>query len=134
LFAALRTEAAFAAVLSHEMAHDLLGHQALAYQRATQGSHPAVSYNIEEEIHADSLGALLLERAGYEPTAALSALTLFYRTPGREVSEKKEREFDKRTAALRSHLSSRSNLGPTTENSREYNRVRRALLPRPPAS
>lgn len=134
LFAALHTEAELAAVLSHEMAHDLLGHQAVAYQRAAKGSHPAVSYNIQEEINADALGALLLNRAGYEPAAALSALTLFYRSPRREVSQKMEQEFEKRTAELRSRLAESIDVGPTTENSREYNRVRRALLARPPVS
>ncbi len=83
----LRSEAELAAVISHEMAHQILGHtrSALAEQvrsledssAAAPGTQvPELHYSLEEELAADALGLKIMFVARYDLSHALAAPSL----------------------------------------------------------
>jgi predicted Zn-dependent protease len=70
----LDSEAKFAAVLAHEMSHEILGH---THAAQTEGAETQIlqHYDTEKEIAADKFSVLLLHSAGYDPKASIEALT-----------------------------------------------------------
>lgn len=71
-----------AAVLAHEFAHNILGHRlrldAAGVQRGFLGNFGRNARRIREtEVEADRLSVYLLERAGYDPEAAVRFWTRF---------------------------------------------------------
>lgn len=119
------SEAELAAVISHEMAHQLLGHIKDALDEdgfSPDGPHYTTS--LDNELEADRLGVRILRAAHYDPRAAVSALTIPYRLSGRNVSEGNKAWIDARTARLHQQIGEMGNFLPATESSREYNRVR----------
>lgn len=90
----LESEAELAAVISHEMAHHLLGHTQAEIKSPEEikneenpknleipkqtAAEPVLHYNPEEEFLADALGMKIMALANYRPSAALTALTSAY--------------------------------------------------------
>lgn len=85
------SESELAAVIAHEMAHQLLGHTReaiLAHRDALEDqqgeprgpSVPRSSFDLDQEVDADALSLRLLMVARYEPRAALRALLIGHQT------------------------------------------------------
>ncbi len=77
-------EAELAAVLAHEFAHNMLGHRVRLNQAGVQRGLLANFGNNarrirETEVEADRLSVYLMERAGYDPAAAVRFWTRFGR-------------------------------------------------------
>jgi predicted Zn-dependent protease len=77
-------DAELAAVLAHELAHNILGHRArLDAARVARGFLGNFGRNAqlirETEVEADRLSVYLLERAGYDPEAAVRFWSRFGR-------------------------------------------------------
>ena len=77
-------DAELAAVLAHEFAHNVLGHRvrldAAGVRRGFLGNFGANARRIREtEIEADRLSVYLMERAGYDPQAAVRFWSRFGR-------------------------------------------------------
>lgn len=123
---ALDTESKLAAVLAHEMAHELLGHTIAARVRNAQATESEVHqhYDPAQELAADRLGTLLLHAAGYEPESSLDALlsvSAASADPSLFLSQD-------RLIGLRDVISSLPDNRPYILNSRQYNKARRSVL------
>lgn len=71
----VNNEAELAAVISHEMAHVLLGHTEQALRRAqAKGENTPIGFSEDQELAADRLGAKIMVSAGYGTDSALNAL------------------------------------------------------------
>ena len=75
------TEAEVAAIIAHEMSHQLLGHtrealSAVLASRSTAAPSPSISYSEERELEADALSLKLLALARYDARHALYALQI----------------------------------------------------------
>ncbi len=73
--AACQNEAEVAAILTHEMGHEIAGHlRSEATSAGARASVGSVTLPIEpsKEMEADRLSLSLLDRAGYDPHAALT--------------------------------------------------------------
>jgi Zn-dependent protease with chaperone function len=129
LLLSLPNEAALASVISHEMAHQMLGHTTEALEEAMHQPRntPQFSFSLEREIEADSLSIQILTAARYSPRQALDALSIAYRPAGRAVSLEEKNWLTLRAA----NLFQKTNLGgsraPSTVSSREFNKVRRQV-------
>lgn len=122
------TEAELAAILSHEMAHQILEHPRIALAEADfTSAGPRFAFSLEQELAADALGAKLLSVARYDPQAALSALSLAYRLSEQSVSDPAPAWLDSRTAHLRAVLNAMKPTFPATDTTREFNKLRRRL-------
>jgi len=78
----VRDDDELAAVLAHEFAHNILGHRSrldsAGVQRGFLGNFGRNAQRIREtEVEADRLSVYLLERAGYDPAAAVRFWTRF---------------------------------------------------------
>jgi len=131
LFAALTTEAEFAAVVAHEMAHDALTH----HQRALtdlverpENQTPQFSFFLEEEKQADLLGLGIMRQAHYDLRYALSAFTLVYRPENQTVALTEESWWEKRAATLKRLIQDGEHFLPATENTREFTRLRARFI------
>jgi predicted Zn-dependent protease len=125
----LRSEAEFAAIISHEMSHEILGHTAEALSKDQSSSNegrpaPVFSSNPNYEIDADTLGVKILSVARYDTTAALYALTLGYRTNAENVSDEQAKWFELRAARLKQSVDEIGSREPATVSTREFNKVR----------
>ena len=122
------SEAAFAAVVAHEMGHQMLGHTAEALQAVSSGEPaPHGHYTLSQEIEADTLGLKLLHVAGYSINCAAEALTIDYRAPGEDVSGVPPRWLELRMANIAQELREYPPHLPANMNSREFAHVQRRL-------
>ncbi len=130
LFARLQTEAELAAVIAHEMSHQLLGHtrEAISAQGTVQSDTPAVSYSLARELDADSLSLKLLKVARYDVRYAATALSLGYRESDRHVSALPPEWLSERLANIHQHTQEIGPFLPATDTTREFNRVKRLLF------
>lgn len=134
------TESELAAVIAHEMAHQLLGHTREAIAAAAEEGDgfrtmPSASFSLERELEADDLSVKMLSVARYQPQAAIRALsighTLF--TPQyadtRPVLEPVSQSewLEMRVAKIHERLSGCSKSFPATDSTREFRRVRRLI-------
>lgn len=127
LIETLHSEAQLAAILAHEMSHQLLGHPAQAIsQSGLKREAPEFHFSLEQEIQADLLGLQLMKVARYDLQHAADALSLAYRPEGDFVS-REPKWLRERMAALQRQLALSSNNLPSTQNTREFNRVKRHL-------
>lgn len=97
-----RNEAELAAILAHEMAHELAGHfrkPPRSGGRSTIGSIRAV-IDPEKEMEADRISVSILARAGYDPRAALSAAELLEGSRGGDDGNERIAELSEIVAAL----------------------------------
>ncbi|MEA3274558.1 MAG: M48 family metallopeptidase [Pseudomonadota bacterium] len=85
LFALVRSDSELAAVIAHEIGHDLLGHFCRDGSTATEKFHVGSlvqHFDLSAEVDADAFAAGLLEKAGFSPGAMESVLhCLAVRTP-----------------------------------------------------
>ena len=126
----LVSEAELAAVLSHEMAHQLLGHtrEAISAQSGVTRDEPALAYSLEREIQADSLSLKLLKVARYDLRSATSALALGYRESAENVSSVPPDWMAERMANMERKIERIGQFLPATGSTREFNKVRRQLF------
>lgn len=124
------TEAELASVLSHEMAHQILGHtqEALLETSKHEQSAPQASFTLEHELEADTLGLKILHVARYDMRHATHALSIAYRPISGFVPGIPPKWLVLRMANLEQELYAHGSKLPATENSREFNKVRRRLF------
>lgn len=130
----LRTEAELAAVLAHEMSHQLLGHtrEAIAEQRGAvpdqSAGTPTIAYSLDREIEADALSLKLLKVARYDIRHATGPLALGYRESKEGVSGIPPEWISVRMAHMEEKINRIGEYLPATGSSREFNRVQRLLF------
>lgn len=128
------TEAELAAIIAHEMSHQLLGHtrealSAVLSSDVKSGDTPAISYSEERELEADALSLRLLMLARYDARHALYALLIGhgpspYRPQNTGVASPAQQE---RLARLYQAMSECPGPLPGTQTSREFLKVRARL-------
>jgi len=130
LLAQLGSEAQLAAVIAHEIAHQVLGHtrEAIKDQGLAQQDAPSFSYSLEREIEADTLSLKILKVARYDLRQAEFALGIGYRESGTDVSSPAPKWLSARMANLTERISEMGELLPATENSREFNKLKHRLF------
>ncbi len=84
-------DAEIAAIIAHEMSHQILGHtrRALARQRGASEGSPGIEFDLQEELDADALSLRLLEVGRYDPRYALSSLLISERMSYRYNTDEK---------------------------------------------
>ena len=131
LLEACQSEAELAAIISHEMAHQLLGHPQLALERGDVGAEtPQYSFNLDEELSADTLGLRILTVARYDGRHALGSLMLARRFHDRQIGTDagEVNWLESRSANLEQELQTIGVQLPATETTREFARVKEYLL------
>lgn len=128
LIAYTSTEAELAAIIAHEMSHQLLGHPAeLIEEEGLSRDRPGFSFSLEQEIQADLLGLQLLKVARYDLRYAVEALSIAYR-PREAGSVKTPEWLAKRMASLQQQIARNNRTQvPATVSSREFNRIHRRI-------
>lgn len=121
----VKNEAALASVISHEMAHQLLLHSADALSDVQTGSiQPTAVFSLPKEISADNLSIQILLGAAYNPSYALSALSIGFRSKQDLVSANIPPEWlGLRAANMENQLKAFESFDLSIENTREFNRV-----------
>lgn len=128
LVAKLHAEAELASIISHEMAHQMLGHNRQALTEAgTSNDSPHFAFSLDRELEADDLGLKILKVARYDLSAALSALSLSYRPEEAVVAGDPEVWANRRMANLHERLAEMGDYLPATMNTREFVRVRNGI-------
>ena len=131
------SEAELAAVISHEIAHQLLGHTRklhsdLKHWAAKRGAdQPRTAFSLEQELAADALGIKLMRVARYDLEQALNTLMIPYRPFDGVVSQVPRRVPPKWLSARMTQMHRlvekyRDSL-PATKSSREFDRVKSHL-------
>lgn len=130
LIGALDSEGELAAVISHEMAHQLLGHVDEAMpsgQTMSGGSRaPASVLSLDQELAADAASLCLLDRGGFPLEASVTALTKGYRRDGAAVSA--NAIVTQRIVALERRLPEFSASSFFPGSSRSFNRFKKEVL------
>ena len=123
LLEGLDTESELAAILGHEMAHDILGHPFDLSGLRDDPTSPLVFFSFEREIEADLLSLKILKLAAYNPCASLSALDAF---GGEETVSPYDdwQGFRKAYMAMHMRGSASCCLGYLDINTREFNRAK----------
>lgn len=124
------SEAELAAVLSHEMAHQILGHTREALNELTNAQLasrpvPATRHSLEEELAADELGLKMLRVARYDVSHALSALELGSRGVQTDMPPE---WLTQRAARLSQAIDEGGRQFPATGNTRSFTHMQRSLL------
>lgn len=124
---ACQNEAEVAAILAHEMGHEIAGHLRPAGGTSNEGATASVGsvmLPIEpgKELEADRLSVSLLERAGYDPHAALAVAA---RLASRGDRGARHFSNGERMAQLRDLLAGVPHTG--TLDSREFRRLKASL-------
>ena len=84
LLTILDTEAELAAVIAHEMAHELLGHTREQYP-TDNSPRPNIVFEPEHELAADELSIQIINHAAYDARGTLMSLARLYRPHGANV-------------------------------------------------
>ncbi|MCC6952703.1 MAG: M48 family metalloprotease [Deltaproteobacteria bacterium] len=121
----LKTEAELAAVVSHEMAHQLLGHTREALAEAGSSDSPQFAFTLQHEIEADALGLKILSVARYTPNASIDAITDTTRARG--IGTLDDESVKERLSLLRQAINRMTPPYPATDNTREYAALRDEL-------
>lgn len=79
-------EAELAAILAHEMAHDILGHTREQYPEQDRRSRPTVAFEPKHELEADEMSIRIINHAAYDARAALTSLARMYRPHAGKVA------------------------------------------------
>ena len=130
LVAALESTAELAAVISHEMSHEFLGHVAHAEEEET-GPGPQSYLSKDQEVEADSLSLCLLSASGIPLDSAVTALTKGYRRENAAVSQntlvtQRIVEIERRLPAL-PRCSSAMGCAIFPDSKREFRRFQRGV-------
>ena len=128
LFKRLGSEDELAAVIAHEMAHQLLGHvnRVIASQGLSSSS-PRFVFTLEHEIAADALGVSILQIARYNPNAALNAITDTFRAREAQGREAHAEWVEPRLTSLHRAIQDLEPAMPAPEDSREFHKVQQRL-------
>ncbi len=128
------SEAELASIISHEMAHQILGHtrRALESLETTESSeeptsNPVFAFSQEDEVDADTFAMKLMGIVHYDPTHAISALTISNRQSGEFVSSIPEDWYAIRVSNMKKTLEIIGNYLPATQSTREFVRIKRLL-------
>lgn len=122
------SEATLAAVISHEMAHLVLGHTKKAISSTGLSDQaPKFSFSLRDEIDADSLSLKIMRVARYDLRHSTHALSLSYRVTERGVSRPPPEWLAKRMTNLQQQLHIAKKFLPATQTTREFTRVRDRL-------
>jgi len=133
LITELNSESELAAVISHEMAHQLLGHIDEAWGKMAQESdlqaQGAFQLDQDQELAADRIGFVMLANGRYEPEAAVKALNVIYRQRTRTNNlTAEDPSIRHRIGALVSQIQRRGPVDVRTINTRLFQEVRSELL------
>lgn len=130
LLTSLTNEAELAAVISHEFAHQLLGHPKVAIKsmkrQQDKGNTPKFFYSLKQELQADRLGLNIMKVAGYDVRHSLSALSLGYRRESGHSNIRKP-DLDRRLAELFVEVYDRKRFLPSRYYSRDFTRLQQKL-------
>lgn len=128
LILSLNSEAEFAAVIAHEMAHEILGHtQEAVAAVGLSAVGPQFSFSLDQELLADSLAVRMLKISRYDIRDIPSALSIVYRPIPEIVSNNDTRLLETRLSNLEQVIGATTNYLPATHNTRQFNRIRRSL-------
>lgn len=127
LILSLSSESALASVISHEMAHQILGHakEALNEEPASLNS-PIFVFSLDYEMAADSFGLEILRAARYNTANALDALSTAYR-PMNSMEANDEKNILTLRAANIYQQTTKIAQTPSTDSIREYNKIKQIL-------
>lgn len=128
LIRSLDSEAAFASVIAHEMAHEILGHTYLAGTTEELSTvAPQFVFSLNHELAADSLAVGMLKVARYDIREIPYALSIVYRPIPEVVSGSDQDIREIRLSALEALIAEETDYLPATQNTRQFNRMRRHL-------
>ena len=130
LVKAMNNECELAAVVTHEMAHEILGHVGEAIYRsltAKKGETPGFAFSLDYELDADTVGLRILTGAGYPPQCALDAITNGYHGARAQLTSVNQEWREPRLANLRQQLGDFGLVAPTAGDSREFNHIKSRL-------
>ena len=127
LFLELETEASFAAVIAHEMAHELMGHAADLADRQSGENGPSVAFTLQHEIEADAVSVALLRLARYNPREILHAISAMAQSRARSANPEQQQWAAERASQLNQLLAREIPQLPSTTNSRDYNVIRERI-------
>lgn len=123
------SEAELAAILAHEMSHELLGHTTMLVQH--DPSAPRFHFELDQEIAADTLSVSILRYARYDIRHALGALSIAYRTDDSKVSATPA-WLRARAANLEALVAETGDFLPATGTTREFAQMQESLYPPSP--
>ncbi len=128
----LSSEAELAAVISHEMSHQLLGHTTDAIEHTMKTANhseegPRFHFTLQHEIDADTLGIRILNLARYDIRRASLPLSIDYRPLESLVSVNDPNWRESRLAHLQWVVENTPGFIPGTVSSREFNRIKRLM-------
>ena len=127
----VETEGQLAAVIAHEMSHELKGHveQALIDQieRNESGEQPSPKFHfsVEQEKEADKTALTLLLAGGFDLNGAIEAIYLFSRLNDKKVSH--ENWADTRLSHIAAEIRHYHRTLPGTHNSRNFYKMKATL-------
>lgn len=124
LVRSLRSEAELAFVLSHELAHQQLGHSKLL---AGDGDLDGVEKK-DLELQADRYAVGLMAKAGYDPRYAISAIDHAYGTHFYEIGVADYPPALTRTVAIHEQILASGWMPPGTADRRDFRKFRAWLL------
>ena len=124
----LNAESELAAILAHEMSHQLLGHnRQVINETELSADMPQRNFSLDYEIAADNLGLKIMKVARYDIRYALTAITLNDRNLGKNVADTLPDWKVIRYANLRENIDQCQNYLPATSTSREFTRMQNRL-------
>ena len=128
LFQETGAEAELAAIISHEMAHTILGHTSEALRKeGLSANGPKFAFALKDEVAADALSVKIMKVARYDLRYALSALSIAYRQVNGQSYPVPPDWLTTRMAYLRRAIERNEPFLPATQTTREFNRARSSL-------
>ena len=135
LVVSLSSEAQFAYVVAHEMAHQILGHtnKALAESKELDVT-PAFYFDVDSEADADRLALYIVGQARYDISQAIPAFYLAYRNQSAGIADintdVKQHVLETRGANLQGLVAEALQKAPiaSIDNTREFNKTREEII------
>ncbi len=123
LAASLESEGELAAILSHEMSHELLGH---VNETETLSDHqPLALLSLDQELEADAYGLCLLQAGRFSTLGAIVSLSIGYRREKGVVSENDW--LTRRLQEMQQRIVKLPKVGNPAQNNRGFKRFQREL-------
>uniref|UniRef100_A0A0A8KXH4 Putative peptidase M48 family n=1 Tax=wastewater metagenome TaxID=527639 RepID=A0A0A8KXH4_9ZZZZ len=131
----LSSEAQFAYIVAHEMAHQILGHtnEALAESKEHDVT-PAFYFDVDSEIDSDRLALYLVGQARYDINQAIPAFSLAYRNQSAGVADvdttARQHVLETRGANLQGLVAEARQKAPVVsiDSTREFNKTRDEII------
>jgi Zn-dependent protease with chaperone function len=128
MFLETMSEATLAAVVAHEMSHQILGHTREALSKAiVSETTPRAAFTLEQELAADKLSLKLLYVARYNLAHAPQALTIDYRPFFGTVAGMPPAWLTLRMSNMEQQIAGFPPYLPATDSTREFARVRNLI-------